>query len=218
MADQHPKKSSARVALTKAQATEGLGRELIEMSRAWLADGKFDAQELEQLRAWLQKVPADSVPAMRFLKEEVQRYVADGEIHDWELDRLHAALMRVIPPKEREEAKNARSEAARVLWEKRAPERESARRAAAERSQELRERYAGIWTKESATDAQLEFIRELGGTLPKSASKLEASETIDRLLGREVVSASSTKRSGCLPTIVVAAVTVLALVVWVAWR
>lgn len=205
-------KKGARIALTKTQAAEGLGRELIELSRTWLADGKFDARELDELKAWLAKVPADSIPAIRFLKEEVHRYIADGEIYDWELSRLQAALIRVIPLKEREEAKTARSEAARIEWEQRAPEREAAQRASTVRSRELRERYAAIWATEPATEAQLDFIRDLGGNLPSSASKLEASEMIDRLLGREVTPSSSSMSSGCLSVVVFGVMVVVAVV------
>ena len=200
MSDDTAKKKAVRVALTKTHAAEGLGRELIELSRTLLADGKFELRELEELKAWLAKVPDDSIPAIRFLKEEIQRYVADGEIYDWELSRLQAALIRVIPPKDREDAKMARNEAARVEWAQRAPEREAAQRASAECSHALRERYADVWAKEPATEAQLDFIRDLGGDLSPSATKLEALEMIDRLLGREVAPSRAT--SGCLSVVV----------------
>ncbi len=209
MSDNPEKPKSVRVALTKTQAAEGLGRELIELSRGWLEDGKLEAHELDELRAWLAKAPPDSIPAIQFIKEEVQRYIEDGEVCDWELCRLQAALIRVIPPKERAEAKAAREAVARVEWEKRAPEREAAKRASAERSRELRERYAEIWAEEPATEAQLEFIRSLGGSLSSSASKLEASELIDRLLGRESSTARSGSLSGCLPMIAFIAIVVV---------
>jgi hypothetical protein len=197
MNDDIPKKKGARVALTKTEAEEGFGLELIELSRTWLADGKFDIHELDELKAWLAKVPDDGIPAIRFLKEEVQRYFDDGEIYSWKLSRLQASLIRVIPPKDREEAKCARSEAARIEWEKRAPERDAARRASVEQFREARERHADEWAEEPATEAQLEYIRDLGGSLTESASKLEASEKIDQLLGRKAEPSSSRGNFGC---------------------
>lgn len=202
MSDDAPKKKAVRVALTKTQAAQGLGRELIELSRGWLADGKFDPRELKELKTWLSNVPDESLPAIRFLKEEVQRYIENGEIYDWELARLHAALIRVIPPKDREQANAARNEISRVECEQGAPEREAARHRSAEQSREIRERHSERWAKKPATEAQLEFIRNLGGQLPLGASMLEASEMIDRLLGNEVTPAGAS--SGCASVLVVA--------------
>jgi hypothetical protein len=203
MADEIPKKKRVRVSMTKGQLAEGLGRELLELSNTWLRDGKLEVRELEELKAWLANAPSDSIPAIRFLREEVERYIADGQVHDWELSRLQAALIRVLPQKERGEAKNARSDAARIEWVKRAPERQEAQRASAEHWREVHERYASVWAHEPATEAQLDFIRDLGGDLSPSASKLEASETINRLLGREITPTSLTKNSGCLPLLVI---------------
>ena len=147
MSEEVQKKKGARVALTKKQAAEGLGVELVNLSRRWLADGKFEPKECEVLRAWLAKVPSDSLPAIRFLKEEVERCLVVGGVCVWDLVRIQNALIRVIPQKEREEAKAARNEVARVEWEKQEPERKAARQASAECSRALRERYADVWAE-----------------------------------------------------------------------
>lgn len=209
MNDEIPKKRGARVALTKKEAAEDLGRELIRLSREWLADGRLDERELDELKVWLAKIPDDALPAIRFLKEEVERYLADGVIYEWELLRLQAALIRILPPEERAEAKAAKDEAARKAYELAAPERKARQirnqEASAVRSRALRERYADEWANEPATDAQLEYIRDLGGSISPSASKLQASDTIDRLLGNK----ASPLSFGCMAVIVVG------LVVWV---
>ncbi len=201
------KRKGTRVALTKKEAAEGLGLELINLSRTWLADGKLVRSELDELRAWLARVPPNSIPALRFIKEEVERCVGDGDVGDRELSKVQKALIRVIPPKERGVAKTARDAASMAEWERLAPEREAARqkwqRASAEKWRALRERYADEWAGEPATDAQLALIRELGGTVPDLASKLEASDTIERLLSARGSAGSST---GCLPLVAVFAV------------
>ena len=185
MGDDTTKKKGVRLTMTKSQAEEGLGRELVELSRNWLEDGKLEPHELEQLRAWLAKVPPDSIPAIRFVKEEVERCVAVGLADEWAATRIQGALIRVLPLADREVAKVARDKVGLAEWEKLAPEREARRRASAERSKTLRERYAEQWAGESATEDQIEFIRDLGENIPSNVSKLEASNEITKLLARK---------------------------------
>jgi len=58
------------VALSKTQAASGPGKELVELSKGWLADGKFEAGELAQLKAWLARTSPDSLPAAQFLRKK----------------------------------------------------------------------------------------------------------------------------------------------------
>jgi hypothetical protein len=203
MNDDTSKKKGGRVALSKNQASEGLGRELVELSSKWLADGKFDSNELEELTAWLAKVPVDSLPAIRFLKEEVERFISAGEISEWELSRLQNAVIRVIPQRERQEAKSARAEFDRVNSEIRAREREKNRQEKDEYWRGLRKQYASDWENESASDAQLDFIRDLGGKVSSEISKLEAAELIDDLLNKNAPAANIKSGSGCFSVMVV---------------
>jgi hypothetical protein len=189
MSDGNPNKRGVRVALTKNEASAGPGKELVELSKGWLADGRFESKELEELRAWLAGAPDDTLPAIQFLKKEVERRVFDGGYLPNQLADIQNALLRVIPKKDRDEAKRTRNAGALEEWERSAPEREVARAIAIqdrrERSGRLRDRYANVWANEPATDAQLKFIRDLGGNLPATATKLEASDAIQALLGRE---------------------------------
>jgi hypothetical protein len=203
MTDGNTEKKGARVALSKTQAASGPGKELVELSKGWLADGKFEAGELAQLKAWLARTSPDSLPAAQFLREEVDRsIIASGYLPN-QLLKIQSALFRVIPKRERAEAKEAQQKVIQQEWEQRAPEREAAREASAEHSRRLRERYAGVWAHEPATDAQLEFIRSLGGSLPDTASKLEASDTINRLLGRTSTRSTPASRSTLIPLAVI---------------
>lgn len=201
MSEETPKPRPVRVALTQKQAGEALGVELISLSGKWLADGKFDGMELTELQMWLAKVPDDTIPAIRYLKEEVERYLEDGEILPWELARLQAALMRVIPPDQRAAAKAARdahaaSEAA-LMREVKAATRDEDREAY---WHAVRARNRNNWTADPATKAQRDYIRDLGGRLPAGATKLEASEVLDRLLGNEAIDTDQARTaiSGCM--------------------
>jgi hypothetical protein len=187
-----PQKKSVRVALTKDQGAEGLGRALVDLSRAWIAGGEFRQEDLEKLKAWLATVKSDSLPAIQFLKDVIRHYPANRALQEWELRHIQVDLIRVLPKKEREEAKAAYQTLVHAAWAQHAPEREAARLASAEHSRDLRKRYAHEWARQPATEEQLDFILRLGGNLPAAASKLEASDMINRLLGRSVKT-----KSGC---------------------
>jgi hypothetical protein len=189
MSDEPKGSKPARVALTKTQAAEGLGLELVKLASGWLEDGKLSESELEALKDWLKRCPTESIPAVRFLREEVQHYFADGRLEDWKLDRLFSSLARVIPPAERAGANEARKKSRKAQEKAERPAREAKRAAAFKESRAywltMQQRYGEEWAGEPASEAQLEYIRELGGSLPERASKLDASRMIDSLLSRE---------------------------------
>jgi hypothetical protein len=209
MSEEKPRPRPTRVALTQKQAAEALGVELIELSGKWLADGKFDGLELTELQMWLAKVPEDTIPAIRFLKEEVARYLEDGEILPWELARLQAALMRIIPPDQRAVAKAARDAHAASEAELMHEVREAARNEdRAAYWQAVRARNKDNWTADPATKAQRDYIRDLGGSLPRGATKLDASQVLDRLLANED---TGRKGIGCTVIAITAAVIIVVL-------
>jgi head-tail adaptor len=177
MDDLPQKKTPDRAVLTKSEATGELGRELINLIRGWLAGGKFERQGLEELEAWLAKAPQDSLAAIHFLREQVTRAMADGNVQDWHLRHLHDALLRVLPPKERDVAKAERIQLNQSNWL-----REQSERASREQSERAtQEHNAETMAHEPASVAQLNYIDDLGGHLPASSSQLEASELIQKL-------------------------------------
>ncbi|MDP3070964.1 MAG: hypothetical protein Q8N18_11790 [Opitutaceae bacterium] len=190
--DPAPSHGRKRVVLTAKEAAEGFGRTLAENTNNLLADGKLDAREAVALKQWLEACGESDLPALNYLREEVQRYAADGEILPWELGRLQLALERILPPADRAIAKAARNKAEAQMEASEATESEASRET---RRQDFERRRAPA-TDDSATMAQVKFIEDLGGTIPTGTTKHQASELIGRLLAeREEVAGNSNSTS-----------------------
>lgn len=97
------------------------------------------------------------LPAADFLREELGGILSDGRITPAESKHLIAALARVLPKAERDEL------AVDLEVERAFQEIEA-------------------WRDDPASDKQVSFVRELGGTLPDGATKGEASDLIEELL------------------------------------
>lgn len=86
-----------RVRLTKTQQSSIEGTELLQLLQSVTADGTLSAQEVVDLRHWLTQNKGSDVPAIRFLREVVERVVADGRVTRSEQEELYAAIERVMP-------------------------------------------------------------------------------------------------------------------------
>jgi len=194
--DPAPSQGRKRVVLTAKEAAEGFGRALAENTNNLLSDGKLDAREAAALKQWLEACGESDLPALNYLREEVQRYAADGEILPWELGRLQLALERILPPTDRAIAKAARIRAEAQIEANEAAESEASRET---RRQNLERRRAPK-TDDSATMAQVKFIEDLGGTIPTGTTKDEASELIGRLLAEREEGAGNSDSSSPPPS------------------
>jgi hypothetical protein len=97
-----------RVSLTKAQLRTELGAELLSLCQSTTADGRLATEEIEGLREWLTEAGAADLPAVSYLKEIVERILADGHITPEEYKELHKAVETVLPAELRKQASAAR--------------------------------------------------------------------------------------------------------------
>ncbi len=184
--DPTPPESRKRVVLTSKEAAAGFGRALCENANNLLADGKLDATEALALKQWLEACGESDLPALNYVREEVQRYTIGGEILPWELGRLQLALERILPAADRAIAKAARKKAEAEMEAREEAESEASREA----KRQVWESRRTSGAEESPTKAQLKFIEDLGGTVSPDATKRDASETIGRLLAERESSES----------------------------
>lgn len=184
--DSTPSEIRKRIVLTSKEAAEGFGRALCENANNLLADGKIDASEAAALKQWLDACSDSDLPALNYIREEVHRYTIDGEILPWELGRLQLALERILPVSDRAIAKAARKKAEAEMEASEAAESEASREAKRQNLEKRRSRP----TDDVATEAQMKFIEDLGGTISVNATKHEASELIGRLLAERDASES----------------------------
>lgn len=103
-----PPHYTRRVSLTKTQLRSTLGAELLSLCQTVTADGRLSEQELQDLRVWLEDSREADLPAISFLRETVQRILADGAVTPGELQELYRAIETVLPPELRRQAKAAR--------------------------------------------------------------------------------------------------------------
>jgi len=129
-----PPHRTRRISLTKAQLRTKLGAELLSLCESVTADGKLATEEAEGLREWLDEADAAELPAASYLREVVERVLADGQITPEECREVYRAVEAVLPPEVRRKATAARREAE-------AAEREAAK---AVREQEREERRRNV--------------------------------------------------------------------------
>jgi len=159
-------KKGTRVTFTKAQLA-GEAKPLLTLLEALMEDGVVDVDEVHTLNAALGQFDSDtSVQGIHFLRDEVAAILEDGVVDDAERVVLRRAILRVMPKAHREQFVTVVAEAEAVEKAARAKQREE----------------AAAQDKYMATAKQRAFIRDLGGTCPADATKIEASELIDELL------------------------------------
>ena len=145
-----------RVFLTKPELESQAGKQLLEMTIRIASDGKIDLSEIKELRKWLKENNAtDSVVAIAYLRDIMDRITADGVVERDELLELHLAIERVIPTthrlavvearKTREAARRERRrELHRLEKEKQRAERKREREEDYLRSRRLRHSFAKV--------------------------------------------------------------------------
>lgn len=157
---------SRRVKLNDDDLATEAGLGLLALLEQITADGTVTKDEVRELGAWLESVAATAtVPGLHCLREEVAGILADNRITEPELRVLRDAVLRVLPAKARKKA-DARFYAAR-------------QRATIER--ELAHGYDRA-QPQPATEAQLAYIRDLGGAIPEGLDTGSASTLITTLL------------------------------------
>ena len=147
-----------RVALTTAQCASPIGQELINLLSEIVHDG-FDTDGLvtedgvQRLNAWLDGKADTDIPAIKFLLQISDRILRTGKVTTAKAFEMQRAIERVLPMNIRDG---------------------------------FQENRHGVWLhsslKPKATEAQLEYIRGLGGTPPLGLNSSEASLLIEQLL------------------------------------
>lgn len=106
-----------RVSLTKKNLATETGNALLQMAIRIASDGKIDLDEIKELRRWLRSNnEGNTIAAVAYLHDIMQRITADGVVDRDELLELQLAIERVIPVEHRAPVITARKqrEAARL--------------------------------------------------------------------------------------------------------
>jgi hypothetical protein len=108
-------------ALTKPQLATELGAELLSLCQAVTADGRLAPEEIDGLRHWLGDAEAAEMQAARFLRDVIERVLADGRITVEEYQEVYRAVEAVLPFEARQQAHAAREQAESADRPTRAP-------------------------------------------------------------------------------------------------
>ena len=158
---------SKRLTLTKAQLSSPEGQAIVRKLEEFSGDGFLDLKEAKQLLAWSQVDGRHEFPAMRELRDLLVDILADGKLDKSEESELFRLVKRIVPPDLRREINQVRRES---LAEEREDEREE------------RRLVGGL-----ASDAQLNYIRDLGGNPSPNLRKFAASTLIDELVSKRPI-------------------------------
>jgi len=147
-----------RIALSSAQCASPIGKELIALLREIVhdglnADGLVTEDGVRRLNSWLDKQVDSDVLAIKFLLQASDRILRTGKVTTAKAFEMHFAIERVLPTSLRDEFKQIRQDA-----------------------------WLHSPLKPKATEAQLEYIRNLGGTPLPGLNVAEASLLIEKLL------------------------------------
>ncbi len=147
-----------RIALSREQCESPIGKELINLLNEILhdgvnTDGLITEDGVHRLNAWLDKHCDSDIPAIKFLIQISDRILRVGKVTTSKAFEMHYAIERVLPMPLREEFKKTRQDA-----------------------------WVHSPLKPKATEAQLEYIRSLGGAPMPGLNIAEASQLIEKLL------------------------------------
>ena len=143
-----------RIALTLAQCASPSGQELLKLLSDIVRDGLVTEEGVRRLNAWLGGKADSDIPAVKFLWEVSDRILRMGHMTTAKVFEMQFAIERALPKSIRGDVKERRQEA-----------------------------WLHSPLKPKATEAQLEYIRGLGGTPTPGLNIAEASLLIDQLLG-----------------------------------
>lgn len=172
-----------RLSLTKRQLEEEIGASLLDLLSKIVGDGDLSDGDIVELSKWLLENQSADLPAVGYLLDVVKDILADGKITDSERLDLFLGIEKVLPVTQRRTVKAAREEAD-IATREQSPRigREELRAMAAPDEQIRFARRSG-WRSDPMTSAQSAFVRSLGGTIGIDATKGEASDLIETLLG-----------------------------------
>lgn len=142
-----------RVALTPTQCASPIGKELLNILHDVVLDGLVSEEGVRRLNAWLDGKKEFDIPAIKFLLQISDRILRTGKVTTAKAFEMHFAIERVLPKEIRGQVKETRQEA-----------------------------WLHSPLKPKATDAQLKYIRALGGSPPPGMNISEASLLIQSLL------------------------------------
>jgi hypothetical protein len=98
-------------ALTRPQLATELGAELLSLCQSVTADGRLAPEEIAGLQQWLGDAAAAEMQAARFLRDVIERVLADGRITADEYDEVYRAVEAVLPFEARQQAHAAHQHA-----------------------------------------------------------------------------------------------------------
>lgn len=97
-----------RVSLTKLQRESAAGIELLSLLQSATNDGRLSAEEIGELRQWVEDYKDDPLPARDFLAALIDRILADGVVTADEQKELFKAIERVLPVDLRDDVRGKR--------------------------------------------------------------------------------------------------------------
>lgn len=95
----------ARVTLTKSELESKTGKEFIEFVEDIGRDGSIDINEISTLLSALQEGGRfNDLVGAAFLRETIMEIISDGNIEQFEVERLRYAISRMLPKRIRDES------------------------------------------------------------------------------------------------------------------
>jgi len=108
-----------RIALSSAQARDGIAADLVALLQSITSDGRITTAEIKQLHRWLRDHSDSPLPGMTALKDTIERICDDGKITDAERTELSKVIERVLPPELRSVARQRRIDESGAARERR---------------------------------------------------------------------------------------------------
>jgi len=176
-----------RLSLTKRQLEEECGMQMLNLLSRITADGVLSDDEIKELADWLLQHQGHDLPAIAYLIDVVHGILADGRISDSERVDLFFAIEKVLPPTERRTAREARVHADATSTES-LPKigRDDLKKMTTTDKLPKGPSDAG-WRADPMTEAQRAFIKSMNGSIRNGATKGEASDMIESLLGNKPI-------------------------------
>jgi hypothetical protein len=181
-----------RLSLTKKQLHEEKGAALLALLNNISADGVLEDSEILRLVGWLKTHQDDEIPAIAYLSHLVEGVIANGSLETIDRGNLQEAIEKVLPVAERKAAKAAREHTGYV---EKADSIPRAKISAGDLETmrvdgpvEFETKKEAPWRNDPMTERQYDFIRSMGASISKQATKGQASELIGSLLNNRSIS------------------------------
>jgi HIRAN domain-containing protein len=125
MTDSEQRPRKPRSSITKLQRQTAIGAELIELCQTVTEDGHLLDEEVTALRQWLDDNRGADLPAVAFLRQTVERILADGKVTVDERRDLYVAIETILPPDIREVVRATRRSEERAWQDEKRLENEA---------------------------------------------------------------------------------------------